>query len=359
MADEIRESIEIDTDTAVGNVDDLKSSLQKADEWIDNVIDKARAADREEVSVPVETPGAVPAAENLDKVDAAARRAGDGAKVGVSAISDLTGPLGDASSKAGEMGQAVEGLGGILESVAGKMGLSQAATKKLSGVIGLAAVAVGIGAAAWTIYSDEQKRAKKGAEEVAKALQDVQDKLAAGDAAAAADSFISGMNDKIDAFRSKFLPGASTVDIAGAMFGDPASIKAVDTAIGELDESARFLAESGVKTLEAAWDSAKTATEEQVAMKSKIEDLFGATAAAADTATGAIDTYVSALGRSVSLTPSANKAYNDAVAKYGAGNVTIGPTPTTTHVTNNYPPANTPLAVEQANERWRTTQGYT
>ena len=358
MADEIRESIEIDTDTAVVNVDDLKSSLEKANEWIDNVIDKARTADKAEVSVPVETPGAVPAAENLDKVDAAARRAGDGARIGVSAISDLTGPLGDASSKAGEMGQAVEGLSGIVEAMAGKMGLSESATAKMTAALGVASVAVAVAAAAWALYKSDQDKAREAAEK----MRDVQEKLADKKYEEAAAALVE-LNTKL--YDRAAAAGISVETLTGALLGHKDAADKVNEALAGTERMFKNLP-TDAEILNADIDKASVAFQtagEQLdtfnTRQNAVTTALGGTTQAAEDATTAIDTYISALGRSVPLTPSANKAYNDAVAKYGAGNVSIGPTPTTTHVTNNYPPANTPLAVEQANERWRTTQGYT
>ena len=166
-------------------------------------------------------------------------------------------------------------------------------------------------------------------------------------------------------FRSAAAAGISVETLTGALLGNKDAADKVNEALAGTERMFKNLP-TDAELLNDDIDKASVAFQtagEQLdtfnARQSAVTEALGGTAAAAKDATAAIDTYVSALGKSVPLTPSANKAYNDAVAKYGAGNVTIGPTPTTTHVTNNYPPANTPLAVEQANERWRTTQGYT
>ena len=355
MAD-INEKVNVETDAAVENLGDLKKASQDADEWISNVIDRAKKADGEEVSVPVETPGAVQAADELDHVDTSARKAGEGAKVGTSHISDMTGPFGDASGAASTFGQAIEGAGGLVESMAGKMGLSEEATGKLTAGIGIAAVAVGAAAAAWTIYNASQDAAKKGLDETRDALGKVYDKLREGDAQAAAETFIDTMGDKIDKFRT-LVGDVSKADIAGAIFGDPASIANVDAAIGKLDGTARVLATGGLTILEGSWKDAKQAADENIALTDKVKGFFGDTKQVADDAKASIDGVTAAYGGVAAAAAAATAPVGQTTSDPYATdlNKLFGAAPA--NVTNIFPPANTPSAVESATQRWAQVQG--
>lgn len=366
MAD-INEKVTVETDKAVGNLGDLKKASQDADEWLDNVIDRARKLDDEEVSVPVETPGAVQASEELDKVDTSARKAGDGAKVGVSGISDLTGPLGNASGAAGELGQSMEAVSGIAESMAAKMGLSEEATGKLTAVLGGAATAVAIGAAAWSLYKDEQARVKKGLDETRDALGKVYDKLREGDAQAAAETFVDTMGEKIEGFKG-LIGDVSKADIAGAIFGDTASIDNIKRAIEGLDGTTRVLAEGALVGLQQSWGDAKNALQENIDLTAKVEGFFGTTGAAADLAKKPVEnlnqaylnlaaTLLAAAGGPV-LPPGASwdvqanpaSTLNFDPAKFAAA-ANGG------QVVNYFPPANTPLAVDKAVTEQARIQG--
>lgn len=361
MAD-INERVVVETDQSVANLGELKSAAEKADEWIDNVIDRARAADKEEITVPVETPGATEAADQLDKVDASARKAGGGAKVGVQDIGDLTGPLGDASGAASTFGQAFGALGPIAEGVAGKLGLSEEHTSKLTGLIGGLGVAVGIGAAAWTYFSAEADKAQKTADEVRDSLGKVYDKLREGDAQAAAQTFVDTMGDKIGTFQ-KTLGDVSKQDVAGAIFGDPASIRNVDDAISHMDGTAKLVAEGTLKTLAQSWTDAKTAVDDNTALQDKVVGFFGVQKTKADDTTTAIDKTTAAYqglsaaaGAATALpigahwdvtgNPSSTVAFDPAA--YAAAHA---------GVVNIFPPANTPIAVDQAIQRNDQLQG--
>jgi hypothetical protein len=356
---DINEKVVVDTKQAVENLDDLKSASQKADEWLDRVIEQARNADGEKVDIPVETPGAKQAADDLDAVDTSARRAADGAKVGTQHVSDLAGMFGNAGGAASQFGQAIEGAGGIVESFTGQLGLSEDAAGKLNTAIGGFAIAVAAGAAAWQIWKQDADNAKKGAQELRDALGQVYDKLREGDRQAAAQTFVDTMSDKIKGLQELIGHGVSQADIAGSMFGDPNSIDRVTTAISKMDDSTRYLAQNTVPQLQAAWSNAKAEVDNNIALESRVESFFGGVSNAADGAAGSVDGLTAAFDRLGNRVPAgAQGAYDAAVAKYGAGNVSIGTNPYAMQVTNNYPPANTPLAVEQAQTRFGTTQGY-
>lgn len=353
MAD-INERVIVDTDQAQTNLKDLKEDTGTADKALDELKETAGKVDQEKVDIPVELTGAKEAAADLGEVDKKARAAGDGAKIGVSGISDMTGPFGDAAGKAGEMGQAIEGAGQMIEGMAGKIGLSEDATKKLMGVIGGVAAGVAIAVAAWDIYNTSQKDAKKGADEVRDALGSVYQKLKEGDAQAAATTFVDTMGDKIENFRKLIGGSVSKADIAGAIFGDPASIANVETAIGDLDGTTRALADVGLKTLKGAWGTAKTAMDENIALETKVQGFFGVVTKAADDTVEAVDRVTTSYGNMSMATPTAAPFGGNASGS-GFGGYWPGGAPSQT--VNIYPPANTPIAVDQATRRNAQIQG--
>lgn len=218
MPDDVRAAIEIETDNAESNVEGLEAKVKDLDKAVDNV-------DGSKVDVPVDAPGAVDAADHLDKVDAAARRAGTGSRVGVQGIADLAGPMGDASSQASTMGQSVEGMASIVEGLAGRMGASEEMIGKLGGALGGIGVAVALGAAAWSIFSKNAEAAAKEAEK----MKTIQESFAKGDFSKAADDLAESYGTLYD--RAMKIAGIPAGDITGAIAGDPDAIERVNTAM--------------------------------------------------------------------------------------------------------------------------------
>lgn len=92
----------------------------------------------------------------------------------VSAVRDITGPLGEASSNVGDFGDSFVALG---ETIGTQMGLSETAIGNLAAFLGPAGIAVGAVVTFWNIF---QSNAKKAREETEKLLQ-AQEQLAAGE----------------------------------------------------------------------------------------------------------------------------------------------------------------------------------
>jgi hypothetical protein len=130
-------------------VDDLTGQLNKAKGDLDAVQDKAHQTER--------------AVEDIGR---------KGATPSVNAIGDMTGPLGEASSKANELGQVFEGVGDLVTGLGPKIGLSVGATEKLAGAMGGVGLAVAAVAAVWGYVSSQQEKSKQKAEEVEKATRD-------------------------------------------------------------------------------------------------------------------------------------------------------------------------------------------
>ena len=348
MADDVRASIDITTSTAEANVVGLEGDVRDLDTAIDKV-------DGKKVDIPFDAPGAADVATKLDRVDQSARRAGGGAQVGTQHVSDLAGAFGPAGSAASTMGQAVEGAGGIVEGLAGSLGLSESATGKLTATLGIAAVAVGAAAAAWEIYNQSQKNAQKGLDETRSALGKVYDKLKEGDTAAAASTFVETMGGKIEKFQGLFDGKVSMADVAGALFGDPQSIKNVETAIDGLDSSSKMLATSGLAILRNSWDDAKKATDANTALQNTVEGYFQGITDRALIASGAIDDVAAAYGRAAAAS---GKLPTGGTTPRNAGSVIQSDTlaPSVTNVTNVFQPPITPLAVQAAQQRQAQTQ---
>jgi hypothetical protein len=357
---DINEKVNVETSGAVDDLGTLEQASKDADTALDKLQDQAKKTDQEQVTVPVETPGAKQAATELDAVDESARKAGTGAQVGTQHVSDLAGAFGPAGGAASTFGQAIEGAGGIVESFAGQLGLSEEAAGKLTAGIGLLAVGVAAAAAAWQVYNQDAEKAKKGLDETRDALGQVYDKLREGDQQAAAQTFVDTMGDKIKKFQDLIGHGVTQADIAGVIFGDPASIDKVEQAVGKLDGTTRVLAENGVKLLQGSWDDAKASMQANIDLESKVAGFFGATETAARDAATAIDGYKRSADLAAQV-PQGSTAQTsqmiptaDALRKMFGPNANINPGQT---VYNVFPPANTPLAVEQAGQRYTQING--
>lgn len=362
MAD-INERVNIETKGAVENVDGLKSSLEKADEWIDNVIETARKADGSEISIPIETPGAKEAAAELDAVDTAARNAGGGAQVGLADITDAAGPLGDVAGKAGELGGAFEGMGALVESAGAKMGLSAATAEKLGGTIAGIGLAVAAGTVLWQQYRSEQDKNKKTQEEIKKAFEDTQAALAKGDTAAAADTFLTQFGEGIDDIAKR--TGIAGGTIVNAILGDPTQFDAFKQGVAGVKVAGIDVGEV-IGSLRQKWLDSKTAFDSANEMKQTVVEAFNQSGQAArdfaDDAENAASAYEfaqirirGAAGNGALPPGSALPGYTDLAdtwRQYGAKN------PGATNVTYNvFPAANTPLAVEHATAEYSRIQG--
>lgn len=174
MSDEdIRLSVEVDTDAGVRELDNLQDASRDAGEELDKLDGKDTTV---EVTVDFDETAARKAKDSLEDVDRAGRGMADGVGFGNNALRDLTGPLGDSIGPAGDLGDAFEGLGDIVGGVAGKLGASADTIGKLSGAVAGVGVVVAAGVAAWNLYRNAQKKA----EEQARKLYEIQEQLADG-----------------------------------------------------------------------------------------------------------------------------------------------------------------------------------
>ena len=170
------------------------------------------------------------AKRKLDKIGGS-----EGPRLAGNQVADLTGPLGDASGAASNLGGVFDGLADITEKVAGKVGLDAA---KMAGAVSGIGFAVAAGAAAWTLFRQKQAEAKKKAEEHLKVQTALIDAIKDGNKAVAAAKFEELYGDVIDKGTRAGLSINEVVDaITGS--GDAAAegkakIKDLDASIADL-----------------------------------------------------------------------------------------------------------------------------
>lgn len=101
---------------------------------------------------------------------------------------NLAGPIGGVTGEIGELGEAFETAAGIIGE---QSGLSKESIGKIGTALGIVGIAVGT---FWKIYQSEGERARKKLEEV----KEAQLALAAGDTAAAVESFVKSNGKAFD-----------------------------------------------------------------------------------------------------------------------------------------------------------------
>lgn len=168
--------------------------------------------------------------DSLDNVGKKAASPGGGPRLAGNAMSDLTGPLGEASSAAGDFGGVFDGLSDVAEKVAGKIGLSEAATAGLTSALGLAGFAVAGAAVVYGLWNQRQKEAAERAKALADGQRKLNDELAKGNTAAAAAQFADLYKDALhDA--DKF--GVSVEEVTKFITGQADTIPSLTKAIAD------------------------------------------------------------------------------------------------------------------------------
>jgi len=192
------------------------------------------------------------AKKHLDKI-------GDtgGPRLAGNQVSDLTGPLGDASGAASDFGGVFDGLADIGEKVAGSVGLD--AAKMASAISGIG-FAVAAAAAVWTIFKQKQEEAKKKAAEHLEIQEDLNDALKKGEFDKAAEKWIELYGDIIDKGHKAGLSTDELVD------GIANSGNAAETANRKLEENAKQIDE-----IQRAYNELHTVTQAQGAVPSAEE----------------------------------------------------------------------------------------
>lgn len=171
-------------------------------------------------------------ARKLDRVDG---DGGGGLRTRGNAISDLTGPLGEASSAASDFAGVFDGLGDIAEDAAGKFGLSAGASQVLSSAVGGLGIAVAAGAAAWTLFRQRQEDAKRKTQEMTDAQLKLNDAIQAGNREAAVTNFEQLYGKGLDAAREL---GVTTKDFVDYLRGVSNELPGVESRLAAYNRAA-------------------------------------------------------------------------------------------------------------------------
>jgi hypothetical protein len=197
-----------DTELVIrAQIDQAKGQLKELENQLEQTGDKA-----------------VDTTAKLDKVDG-----GGGTGLRGNAISDLTGPLGDASSAASDFGGVMDGLADTVEGVATKLGASSEQAGRLGEVVGGLGFVVAGAAAAWTLYKQHQEEAKRKTQEMIDKQRELIGLISDGNREAAATKFADMYQDAIDAGRTL---GLTTRDIVEHITGQKDALVEVQKWIG-------------------------------------------------------------------------------------------------------------------------------
>jgi hypothetical protein len=223
--------VEADTSQAVSDIDDVTTvakDLVDRNPWIAEVLSDTGAAksDIESFQTKLRETGDVAddTKRHVDKI-------GDtgGPRLAGNQVADLTGPLGDASGAASNLGGVFDGLADITEKVAGKVGLDAA---KMAGAVSGIGFAVAAAAAVWTLFRQKQAEAKKKAEEHLKLQEEITKAIEEGNREVAASKFIDLYGDIID---KGLEAGLSINEVVDAIRGTGDAAKTADSKIAEFD----------------------------------------------------------------------------------------------------------------------------
>lgn len=205
--------VDADVSEALDGIDDVKNEADQLTDADREIVLKAKISDAK---------GELKSLR--DGLDDTARKAEDtkaeldnigstgGPRLAGNAMSDLTGPLGDASGAAGDFGGVLDGVSDIAETMGTKLGLSEAAIGSLTGALGAAGFAVAGIAAGITYFTGKADAAREKQEELTAATHDYQEALEKGEYDAAADQLVSMYEDVYDAAKQAGLPIQEVTD---------------------------------------------------------------------------------------------------------------------------------------------------
>jgi len=248
--DDLDDPVEIEVTADTGSAEtDLKAVDDAADQ-IDPTIAVDVTVDTDKAESNLKTLGekAEDAEKKLNRVT---HDDGGGTSLRGNAISDLTGPLGDASSAASDFGGVFDGLGDTVEGFATKMGATSETAGRLGSAIGGLGFVVAAGAAAWTLWSQKQEEARRKAAEHKKAVDDLATAIRKGDREAAVANFHKLYDDAI-ASAEKF--GLKQQDVIKFLSGENDAIPGLTTKWQEL-QAAREAANIEANRAQAAGET--------------------------------------------------------------------------------------------------------
>lgn len=186
--------------------------------------------------------------QTADKADDTTRhmdRIGDSRGPGLAgtAVSDLTGPLGDVSGAASDIAGVFDGLGDIVGNAAGRVGLD---AEKMAGAITGIGFAVTAAAATWAYFRQRQQQAREKQRELVEGQRELNQAIADGDRVAASKKFVELYKDALDA-ADRF--GISVQDATRFITGQSGEIPTLTAKTRELADARDDFAHSG-KTID-------------------------------------------------------------------------------------------------------------
>ena len=231
--DDLEPVVEVEADTSaaksdIGDVATVAQDLIDRNPWVAEVLSDTGAAksDIESFQSKLRETGEVAddTKRHVDRIGST-----EGPRLAGNQVSDLTGPLGDASGAASDFGGVFDGLADISEKVAGKVGID--AAKMASSISGIG-FAVAAGAALWTVFRQKQEEAKKKAEEHLKLQGEINKAIKDGNREVAASKFVELYGDIIDKGTDA---GLSINEVVDAIRGTGDAAKTAQSKIDDLD----------------------------------------------------------------------------------------------------------------------------
>jgi len=129
-----------------------------------------------------------------------------GPRLAGNTVADLTGPLGEASGVASDLGGVFDGLGDTAEGAWIKMGGSEAGGAAIGGALAGVGFAVAGVAAAWSFFRQQQKKAEEQQKKLLEGQKKLNDAYAKGDVAEWGQTFIDTYKDAADAAADAGVP---------------------------------------------------------------------------------------------------------------------------------------------------------
>jgi hypothetical protein len=289
LGDDVREIQRADAEIVLrAKVDAAKAELQSLQGELKQVGEKADTTARQ-----------------LDRVDGPS--SGGGLNTRGNAIADLTGPLGEASGAASDFAGVFDGLGDIAEDVAGKLGASASTSAAVSSALGGLGIAVAAGAALWSYWSGQQKKAKEAADKTREAAVKLNEALRSGNVEQFADQLVEQYGDVFDAAKEAGLSVAETTDFIA---NGARTVPTLEAALQSLEDQMYAQVAANGKETEATREQysalislkqeiidARQAYEDGEISAADYQSTVDAVTGAVRKSTGATDTHTTSLGR--------------------------------------------------------------
>ena len=241
IGDDLAELKRRDTEIELtGKISNLKAQLEDAEGALKKVRDQAEVTER--------------AVDDIGQAQ--------GPRLAGNTVADLTGPLGEASGMASDVGGVFDGLGDSAEAAWIKMGGSEQGAAKVASALGGLGFVVSGAIAAWSLYTAAQEKARRKAQELEDAIRDIRSAIQEGDYETGAEKIMEEFPDAIDAARTL---GVSFGDLARYITGTKDELDALSLEDAIADYQAQGM------SLDEATEAAKRHVEVTQEERSAIE----------------------------------------------------------------------------------------